>query len=102
MAKKTPVVLIIADPANRSKLTFGSWEEAHEHIRTVILGQIIDELVELALQDDPSQLKKEIEDLRDIAHSVNYPRDEEELKDAVSQWNDYTDHATGFTTVEIL
>lgn len=102
MAKTEKVVLVVEDAANRSKLTFDSWDEARNHIRMVILGQIVDEIAELALQDDPSPFKVNIEDLREIAHDINYPRDKEALKDAVSSWNDYTDHATGFTTIEII
>jgi hypothetical protein len=99
---KEKVVLIIEDAANRSKLTFDSWDEARNHIRMVILGQIVDEIAELALQDDPSLFKVDIEDLREIAHDINYPRDKEALQDAVAAWNDYTNHSTGFTTIEII
>jgi hypothetical protein len=102
MAKREKIVLVMQDAANRSKLTFGSWEEAQNHIRMVILGQIVDELAELALQDDPSQFKRTVEDLREIAGDINHPKNEDWLKDAVEAWNDYTHHATGFTTIEIF
>lgn len=74
MAKREKVTLVMQDAANRSKLTFGSWEEAHNHIRMVILYQIVDELAELALQDDPSQFKRTVEDLREIAGDINHPK----------------------------
>jgi len=99
---KEKVTLIIQDATDRAKVNFSSWEEAHNHIRMVILGQIVDELVELASQDDPSQWKEEIEELKDIAHAINYPGRNRDLQDAVDQWNDYTDHAPHYTTIEIV
>lgn len=102
MAKSEKITLVIQDAANRSKLTFDSWDEARNHIRMVILGQIIDEIAELALQDDPSKYADSIKELQEIAQEVNYPRDEEALRDAVSAWDDYTDHAVSFTTIEII
>lgn len=101
MAKET-VVLIVEDAANREKLTFSSWEEARNHIRMVILGQIVEELAELVLQDDPAQWKDEIWELRDIAKSINYPRIKDDLVWALEQWTDYTDKAPHYTTIEIL
>jgi hypothetical protein len=103
-SKSNRVTLLVEDTSSgdRSKLSFPYWQDAHDHIRQVILGQIIEQLVELALQDDPSKFKEEIEQLKEIGHDVNYPRDLEALRYAVEQWKEFTDGHAGFVVVEIL
>lgn len=95
---KEQIVLTVEDSLDKAVLKFSSWEEAHNHIRMVILGGIIDELYELAGQDNPAEFKAKIEELRDIAKSINYPKDLEELKWAVEQWKEF---GHGGTTIEI-
>lgn len=102
MAKADQIVLLIEDAANRSTLRFGTWAEAHNHIRQVIMGQIVDELYELALQENPAQWKDAIDELKDLAHSINYPKDEAELRDAVAQWAEYAGEGSSYATIEIL
>lgn len=100
--KATPVHLIIRDKVNKSKLKFPNWHEAHDHIRQVILGQIVEQLAELALQDDPSEWVEEIQTLRDLAENINYPKSEEELEAAVEEWQEYADEGTDFVIIEIV
>lgn len=100
MADK-PIILIVKDRAgNKTRQRFHGWPAANEYIRSVILGQIVDEIANHALQENPSAFKEEIEELQEIAHDINYPRNAEELKDAVERWTEYTDKATGFTWIE--
>lgn len=100
--KTAPVHLIIRDKANKSKLKFPNWHEAHDHIRQIILGQIIEQLAQLALQDDPSEWVEEIQTLRDLAQSINYPRTEEDLQAAVEEWREYADEGTDFVIIEVV
>lgn len=100
--KSTPVHLIIRDRVNRSKLKFPSWHEAHDHIRQIILGQIVGRLADLALEDDPSEWVEEIETLRDLAENINYPKSEEELQAAVEEWQEYADESPEFVIIEIV
>jgi hypothetical protein len=102
--KAGQVVLVIEDTGSgeTAKLVFDSWQEAHEHVRQVILGQIIEELANIGLQDAPSEWKSEIEELMEIGKGVNYPRDEGELRAAAEEWKDYVSGHTGFTVVEVL
>ncbi len=102
--KSERVMLLIEDTSSgdRAKLSFPYWQEAHEHVRQVILGQIIEQLVELALQDTPSDFREEIEQLKEIGHDVNYPRDLGALTQAVEAWKDFTDGHAGYVVVEIL
>lgn len=95
------ITLIVQDKAgSKTRQRFSNWAQANDYIRSVILGQIVDEIANLALQENPSEWKEQIEELQEIAHDINYPRNAEELKDAVERWTEYTDKATGFTWIE--
>lgn len=87
------------------RIRFSSWTEASNHIRMVILGQIVGELYEIALNDKPEQFRKDIEEqieeLKEIADLANHPRDEKELEYALSAWSDYVDEAPMHTVIEI-
>ncbi len=101
---KEKIILAVRDTSTgeESRLRFSSLDEAVDHARMVILGQIVDELYELALQDNPSEFKEEIETLREIAEDVNRPRDLEQLRGALEAWHEYTDDRPHNTVIEIL
>lgn len=99
---KDRVTLIVRDKVDESRMTYSSWSEAHDHIRTVVLGQIINELAELALQEDAEGKEELVEELKDIAKDINYPDSQSTLEGAVLRWGAYADNRTGFTIVEIV
>lgn len=101
---KEKIILEVRDTSTgeKSRLRFSSFDEAVDHARMVILGQVVDELYELALQDDPKEFKTEIETLREIAQDVNHPRDLEQLGYALEAWLEYTDDRAHNTVIEIL
>lgn len=94
--------LQIQDRANKTVLTFYSWDTAHNHIRQVILGGIVEELVDVAKWGNSDDKTEALEDLEDIAKEINYPRDQAALEEAVKRWQAYVAQGAPYTTVEIL
>jgi len=76
------------DVSRKGKIRFKSLDEVVEHVQWIVLNGIVDELYELALQDDPSSWKDQIERVYELAQTARKARTEEEIGAVLEEWND--------------
>lgn len=105
------VVLVIRDTSTgeKSTLRFKNWVEAGEHVRMVIMGQIVEELYEIALNaadikedEDRDELRATVDELKDIADLVNHPRNEAALRDGIERWEFFVEDSTMHTVIKVV
>lgn len=94
------VVLIVKDRLTPdSKLRFSSADKAAEHARMVIVPQILEELEEIAQQDDPSEFMDRFKELKEIAQEL-FETDEERVREAIEDWTSHAEQIHGSMWIE--